>query len=644
MPRRKRSDPVYTPRAKALFSRLVSTLEPPEEIILSRWAESSIVLPEGQSARPGRYKNWPYFVEILDSIGDLEVERVTLMKATRLGFTKGLVIAIGATAATDPCPMILLVPTDDDATGMAVDEVEPIFESSPAISALMRKTGGDGRKGAKAGRNTLVRKSFLGGGSLKILAARAPRNLRRHDAKKLYIDEADAMELTKEGDPIAIAERRTLAHADRKIVVGSTPTDEDTSVVNRLYLESDQRIFEVPCPYCGSSFEILWEHMRWSPGDPDSAHVICPHCEEIERAGGDKARPIFNRDKLRMVEQGAWRATKPEVKNHRGYRLNALVSLLANTSWPTLVAEWLRAKRGGPSMQQPFVNLTLAKPWKSTLNSVSADILLGRAEPFGLSRLPPWVVMMTAGVDVQDEWIDVTLLGWGLGESVSPTVLAHIVLPGNTLQPEVWRDLDKLSKERWQHPNGWMLGVDAMAVDSGGREGRTQVVYDWTRPRLSRRIFAIKGDDGPSRPVWKKAAKVKGGYPLFIIGKDTIKTLAMERLAEPEWTEEPEDGREGTRNPFAMRFSEDLDFDWYEQATAESRRIRYVKTTNRAVIEFVPKRAGARVEALDDLCYGWAVRLSPAVKAINLQERAARRPTDAQKPKSAGEWAAMFNG
>jgi phage terminase large subunit GpA-like protein len=42
----------------------------------------------------------------------------------------------------------------------------------------------------------------------------------------LFADEIDAMELTVEGDPLAIAEKRTFAHADRKIVRGSTPTEE----------------------------------------------------------------------------------------------------------------------------------------------------------------------------------------------------------------------------------------------------------------------------------------------------------------------------------------------------------------------------------------------------------------------------------
>jgi phage terminase large subunit GpA-like protein len=60
-----------------------------------------------------------------------------------------------------------------------------------------------------------------------VAAAKAPRNPRRHDVRVLLVNEADAMEATAEGNPIELAEKRTLSFADRKIIVGSTPLAED---------------------------------------------------------------------------------------------------------------------------------------------------------------------------------------------------------------------------------------------------------------------------------------------------------------------------------------------------------------------------------------------------------------------------------
>jgi phage terminase large subunit GpA-like protein len=222
---------------------VLAALKPAPKVTLSEWAEANFVLASGSSARPGRFRLWPFQREILDVIGDAVTERVVIQKSVRVGLTKSLVAAIYATAATDPCACILLVPTDDDARGISTDEIEPAFEQSPALHGLLGTGKSDGR-------NTLTVKTLAGGGSLKILAARSPRNLRRHDAKKLFIDEADGMEVTSEGDPIALAERRTMAHLDRKIVIGSTPTTEAASVIHRAYLGSDQRIYEIPCAHC----------------------------------------------------------------------------------------------------------------------------------------------------------------------------------------------------------------------------------------------------------------------------------------------------------------------------------------------------------------------------------------------------------
>lgn len=601
-------------RAGNLMKRVTGNYKPHPIMTLSQWTEANLFLPEGQSARAGnRWRNWPYMREIIDSIGDPEVTRVTIMKGARLGYTKALIAAIGASAAQAPSPIILLVPTDDDCKGYAVDEMEPMFEASPALANILVKSRNDGR-------NKLTRKALLGGGSIKILAARSPRNLRRHDAKKLFCDEVDAMEITGEGDPLSLAEMRTFAHADRKIVVGSTPTEEDISIIDKRYKTSDQRIFEVPCPYCGTFFEILWQHIRWPQGVPEEAVCICPHCEVAHLEGAPPPQPINDRQKLEMAEKGVWRATRPEVKNHRGYKINALVSGLANAAWPMLAAEYLKAKRGGPSELQVFANTVEGRPWATSIGRVDASGLAARVEPWGLTRLdhremglPPWVLAITAGVDTQDERLEVTLLGWTLFGP--PCVLAHVVIEGSTLDKTTWDALDKFLRQRWEHPGGWWLGIDATAIDSGGSEGRTQQVYDFCEPKAFRRVFAIKGDGG-ARPVWKKAKKVKGGHRLAIIGVDQVKIEVLERLSH-----QPFDA-DGNPNPASIRLSEDLPEDYFEQVTGEVRRTRYVK--NRVIREFVPKARGQRVEALDCTVYAWAVRQSPAFRTVNMAERAAR--------------------
>ena len=52
--------------------------------------------------------------------------------------------------------------------------------------------------------------------------------------------------------------------------------------------------------------------------------------------------------------------------------IHALVSLLANATWPQLMAEWFRAKRGGSAEQQPFINQVLGRTWKTSITRAAA--------------------------------------------------------------------------------------------------------------------------------------------------------------------------------------------------------------------------------------------------------------------------------
>jgi len=445
------------------------------------------------------------------------------------------------------------------------------------------------------------------------------------------------MSVTKEGDPTVIAERRTMAYPNRKIVKGSTPTDEETSQIEREYQESDQRVYLIPCPHCDVRFELRWQsddgfnrnlprvptgYIAWPKDDlgralPDQAYAVCPNGCVIEES-----------EKPRMVMRGEWVATKPEVTNHRGYRLNALVSLLSNARWGILAAEFLKAKRGGPSEMQPFFNTVLALPWRNSQRLVSVENLMARVEPFGLysqrkAVIPERVVWIGVGTDVQDDRLESTVLGFPLDGA--PFVLGHVVHWGNTLEAEVWREYDQWRRaSRWDHPNGWRIGIDAVAVDSGGREGRTQKIYNYTQPRLAQRVFAIKGVPGPKKN-WARAKKAKKGIRLFNIAVENVKTEVLEGLGREPFDEN------GALDPLAIRVSDTLPEEWFEQATNEIRRVKYV--ANRPVISFEPKIRGARTEALDCLVYGWALRYCPAVKAIDVQERAARRPVPIEQPR-----------
>ncbi len=541
----------------------LQALRPPANVPLAEWIEANIHLPQTASATPGRMRLWAYQKGICEAIDDPETERVTVLKSARVGYTQLLSGIIASYCANQPCPILAVQPTADDARDYAVD-LEALFEASPVLRGILSDEADE------TGRSTMLNRKFPGG-SLKFLAAKSPRNLRRHTAKILLLDEIDGYEVSQEGDPIALAEMRTLTFRDRKIIAGSTPVF-DFGPATRLYSKSDQRVFEVPCPGCGEFSEVKWADIRWAEGDPDSAHWVCPSHGCI----------VEERQKPAMVAAGRWRATAPHVKGHAGFKINALVSPHHNARWGKLVAEFLEAKKS-PETLQTFTNLVLGEPWKTEGEDLDEHELFQRREAFTLPTMPEDVLFLTCGVDCQDDRLELVLMGHGRSDLF---ILDHRVLWGAIDGDAVWQDLDSLLRERWTHPKGGTIGIDACAIDSGDG-GHTDLVHAFTRPRFGRRVVSIKGVPGFSRPFLQRSGSK--GAPLWLVGSDAVKSQLFNRLSRGE----------------GVRFAETLEPVFFEQLTSERRVVRY--THGKPVARF-ERVKGKRAETLDATVYAWAAR------------------------------------
>lgn len=61
---------------------------------LSRWLEGVVCLPSGIASAPGPLRLHPYQSAIADAIADPTIERVSVIKSARVGYTTLLVGAI----------------------------------------------------------------------------------------------------------------------------------------------------------------------------------------------------------------------------------------------------------------------------------------------------------------------------------------------------------------------------------------------------------------------------------------------------------------------------------------------------------------------------------------------------------------------
>ncbi|MDQ0512714.1 phage terminase large subunit family protein [Ancylobacter amanitiformis] len=597
-------------------------LRPELQMTVTEWADTNRVLPNA-TAEPGpwRTSRVPYLKDIMDCLSTSSaIERVVLMKGAQTGGTEAGLNAIGYWIAHAPGMILAVWPSIDMVRRNSRSRIEPLIEDTPALRARIAPAR------AKDPGNTVGMKEFPGG-ALIMTGANSATGLRSTAARYLVLDEVDAFpaDAGGEGDPVALAEQRTVSfRGRRKIFLISTPTEAGVSRIEKAYAESDQRRYFVPCPHCGSYQPLAWRGITWPEGEPAKAFYVC----QADDCGG----VMEEADKTALLAKGEWRATATGNGRTAGFHLSGLYSPFE--SWGEIARAFLTAKRD-PAQLKAWTNLKLGEPYEDRdLAPLAPDTLAAR----GLPCDPPWtqllpegVAVITAGVDTQDDRIEVEFVGWGRGEA--SWSLDYEIVHGDTSRPEVWAVLDRLLARRFAHPKAIAdLPVLAVAVDSGGH--RTDQVMRFSAERLNRRVWAIKGRGGPGVPPWPKRppkARIASLAPVHIVGVDTLKHGLLSRLRI-------DDG-----GPGACHWPADRDYLWFTGLVAERPVRRYTRGVAR--IEWVPD-PGVRNEPLDCRVYATAALHGLYAAGLSLSDLADKceaalpantsAPQPSSSPKPAG--------
>ncbi|PJN94732.1 phage tail protein, partial [Amaricoccus sp. HAR-UPW-R2A-40] len=239
-----------------------SGLRPDPDLTVSEWADRHRMLSGRASAEPGRYRTvrTPYMREIMDRLspGD-PTQRVVFMKAAQVGATEAGNNWIGFAIHQAPGPMLAVQPTVDLAKRNSRQRIDPLIDESPELRERVKPA-----RSRDAG-NTMLSKEFAGG-ILIMTGANSAVGLRSTPARYIFLDEVDAYPASadEEGDPVTLAEARSLTFAHRrKVLLVSTPTIRGLSRIEREYEASDQRRYFVPCPHCGHAQWLKFDRLRW---------------------------------------------------------------------------------------------------------------------------------------------------------------------------------------------------------------------------------------------------------------------------------------------------------------------------------------------------------------------------------------------
>lgn len=610
------------PSGRALFlGALARACRPRKRLTVSQWADAHRVLTSKASSEAGQWKTSrvPFAREIMDCLSvESPVQSVSIMKAAQITGTEIALNWTGYVMDHAPAAMLVVVPTLDVRERWVKQRLDPMLTETPRLAELFDA------KRRRAGANTEGLKDYPGG-MLILGGANSAASLAAMPIKYTVNDELDRFpwEVGEEGDPHELIRARQRTFPRRKELNISTPTIKDASRIEGLYLAGDQRRYHVPCPHCHELLVLHWtanpeepQHgqLKWSidpeTKQPRNVVYVCGHC----------GSEIDEHHKPWMLEHGRWIPKYPR-RAARSYHINGLYAPLGlGLRWHELVTEWLAAQ-GDRTKLKVFINTNLGEPWEDRDGTLSDKALADRAEAYGLKEIPPGCLVLTAGIDVQGDRIEIQTLGHGRGRKT--WTVDYFVLPGDPA-----RILDAASRGEGPlidylvtplvNRFGHEMRIEAAAIDTGGHH--TQEVYNFVRAakqlpqaRRPRRLMAVKGANAPGKPIlagrpqpqdvnWRGKV-IKHGVLLWMVGTDTAKSLLFDRLKD-----------DAKQEPAArlVRFSKDLPEEFYVGLTAERfdpEKNKWVKLRNR------------RNEPLDTWVYATAAAYHPEVRVHAMRPR-----------------------
>jgi phage terminase large subunit GpA-like protein len=482
------------------------------------------------SAEPGRinFDRACYQREMLDAIADPAIEDVVIMSSAQVGKSTVVLSLIGFLIDLQPCPILSINPTLEMAEAFSKDRLAPMFRDSKCFADKIKPPQ------SRDSGNTLLSKRFPGG-VLTLAGANSPASLASRPIRAVIGDELDRWPESAgtEGDPVNLAKKRTTTFWNKIHIWVSTPTIQGKSRIEKLWLLSDRREYQVPCPHCGEYQTLKWEGLKYKNKgsvnlqkfDIEEVRYECVHCQaDIEET-----------NKLTMLRAGHWQA-QGRKGSIAGFHLNELYSPWK--AWEDVARDY-EAAIGDPLRLQVFWNTSLGLPYEHDLQTkFDWENLQYRAEnsDYQMGQIPEGVLLLTAGVDVQGDRIEVSIFGWGEGEQ--SYLIRHDVLFGDPSRDGVWQELEEVLGYEFHHPLGGTIKIKKAAVDSGYL---TQEVYG--RSRGKQAWMVVKGKEGDRKLVapatWQETnwqgKTIKKGVKLHLLGVDLIKQtlLGRCRIAQP---------------------------------------------------------------------------------------------------------------
>ena len=523
-------------RLNKLLSKVLAGMTPPDDLTVTEWAEKNRRLSSESSAEPGpwRTERTPYLREVMDAFTDPKIHHIVFASASQVGKSEVLNNCIGDIIDQDPGSILFIHPTNVDAKEYSKLRIAPMIRDCPTLREKVAAPK------SRDSSNTILQKTYPGG-ILTMCGSTEAHALASKPIRYVFGDERDrwAASAGNEGDPWDLAMARQTTFYNAKAVEVSTPTIKNASAIEAAYATGTMERWKSRCPHCGEYHEIKWQDIRFEYDENEIAgkktykvkeiYYVCPGCGAVS-------------DELTMKRAPArWEADNPDAyaQGTRSFWLNAFVSHWA--TWESIVLKFLNALGSSRKLQVVY-NTCFGELWEDRGDLADEEGLLKRREDYGQTEdgkpveLPDGVLVLTAGVDTQDNRMEYEIVGHGhFGETWG---IEKGVVMGRPDDDAVWQQLDDLVFRRvLRFANGIALPMSISFVDDRGHF--TMQVRQKCSTRQQYKVFCIEGLPGDDRPYICPPKKVKilspdgtyiGACWQYQIGVDSGKEIIMDNL------------------------------------------------------------------------------------------------------------------
>lgn len=560
---------------------MARSLKPLPKLNLVEWADKYRYLPDN-SAEAGRWKTSRVEVarQPMLSITDPTVQEITVMCCIQLMKTELMLNCALYYMHQEPSPIIYVAPKKETAEAWSKERLVKSVAATPVVKDIF--SGNRRDQG-----NTITQKQYAGG-QISIVSARNPTDLAMRAVRIVLLDETDKYPANVgatgggsggEGDPCAVVWGRATTYGKRATKVSAcSPTVQGKSRIEQEYKNSNMSVYIQPCPHCNHEKELNWLDVhiprteKTKEFDHTKAVIKCSNCHKDWNES----------DRHKSIRNGFWKATKPEVTWHHGYKVSALASPFLPI---TALAKEFKDAQNNPERLKAFYNTRMAETWKEIGDQPDWERLYERREQYPMNKIQQGGLLLTCGIDVQKDYLVYEVVAWGRKkESWS---VEKGIIQGSIEDDDTRERLSAFLDRTYTNHVGVEVPIMKINIDSGYN---TQEVYSFCRQYGSDRCVPIKGDAnlktvvGTPRPVDVNVdgTRITRSIMLWGVGSSIIKEQVYRWLNAKKPTDEML--KAGRGYPTGYSHFPEYDEEFFKQLTAEQ---YIIQTDNRGFHKYV---------------------------------------------------------